>query len=297
MAMRKATMKEQVSAAISQAAPGDRALVTVASLTGPTPWLTGALGLIGQLLVKYYFITLTDQAVVFHRMHRFSQRPKEVAYAIPRAEAPMLISEVALNPLWSCFHLMLPGEPKPTRLNVHRLWRAELEQFLSAVGGPQGAPQQGYPQQAMPPQGYPQQGMPPQAMPPQGAPQYGYPQSPQQQHGQPVPQQPGPYGQPAQAPPPPAPYGQQGPPVPQEPWGVPEEYRTHTPQQQPAPHGQQGPPVPQEPWGVPEEYRTHTPQQQQPGPYGAPGAQPGPYGAPQQPGPYGAPQQGNPYGG
>ncbi|WP_432094477.1 hypothetical protein [Streptomyces sp. bgisy100] len=296
MAMRKATMKEQVSAAISQAAPGDRALVTVASLTGPTPWLTGALGLIGQLLVKYYFITLTDQAVVFHRMHRFSQRPKEVAYAIPRAEAPMLISEVALNPLWSCFHLMLPGEPKPTRLNVHRLWRAELEQFLSAVGGPQGAPQQamppqGYPQQAMPPQGFPQQGMqpqgtppqgtPPQGMPPQGAPQYGYPQSPQQQPGQPVPQQPGPYGQPAPAPAAPAPqapYGQQAPPVPQDPWGVPEEYRTHTPpQQQPGPYGAPG---------------------AQPGPYGAPGAQPGPYGAPQQqPGPYGAPQQGNPYGG
>ncbi|GAB2810878.1 hypothetical protein [Streptomyces daliensis] len=201
MAMRKATMKEQVSAAIAEAAPGDRALVTVTCLTGPTPWLTGALGLIGQLMVKYYFVTLTDQAVVLHRMHRFSQRPQEVSYVIPRDQAPATVSQVGLNPLWSSFHMALPGTTNPIRLNVHRMWRGELEQFLSAIGA---APQQqGYAPQAAPQQ----QGYAPQAAP-QAPPQYGgHPQPDprhllqgqgqgQAQYGNPAPQQQG-QGQPA----------------------------------------------------------------------------------------------------
>ncbi|MGP3999428.1 hypothetical protein [Streptomyces sp. 8N706] len=242
MAMRKATMKEQVTAAIAQAAPGDRALVTVASLTGPTPWLTGALGLIGQLLVKYYFITLTDQAVVLHRMHRLSQRPKEVAYAIPRAQFPMLIGDVQLNPLWSSFRLALPGEQAPTRFNVHRIWRGELQQLLAGAGAQQPGVQQ---------PGAPQQGMPPQGMP--HAPGY-----------QQIPPQPGPYGQQAPAapqqpgPPQPGPYGSPAPAQQPGPYGA--------PAQQPGPYG--APAQQPGPYGAPA---------QQPGPYGHP-QQGNPYG-------------------
>ncbi|MGI5351626.1 hypothetical protein ACQEU8_26110 [Streptomyces sp. CA-250714] len=179
MAFRKATMKKQVAEAIAQQAPGDRPLVSVATVAGPNPWLSvGFLGLIGQFLIKYYFITVTEQALLVQRMSRFSQRPKEIVHAIPRDQAPSLFGEIQLNPLWSFYHMSLPGEAKPVRINIHRMWRNELEELLAVVGGapgqqgaPQGyAPQQGYAPPAQPQQGYAQQ-------PPQGQP-YAQPQAP-----------------------------------------------------------------------------------------------------------------------
>ncbi|MFI8852289.1 hypothetical protein ACIGW3_19180 [Streptomyces sp. NPDC053499] len=235
MAFRKATMKKQVAEAIAQQAPGDRPLVSVGAVAGPTPWLSvGFLGLIGQFLIKYYFITVTEQALLVQRMSRFSQRPKEIVHAIPRDQARSVFGEIQLNPLWSFYYMALPGEAKPVRINVHRMWRNELEELLAVVGGapgaqgaPQGyAPQQGYAPASQPPQGYaaqPPQGQP---QPPQGQPQgqpyaqpqgqpYAQPQAPggyqQPQPGQPYgnpqapgapaapPQQPGPYyGNPGQ---------------------------------------------------------------------------------------------------
>lgn len=211
MAFRKATMKKQVAEAIAQQAPGDRPLVSVGAVAGPTPWLSvGILGLVGQFLIKYYFITVTEQALLFHKMSRFSQRPKEIVHAIPRDQARALFGEIQLNPLWSFSYMALPGESSQVRINVHRMWRNELEELLAVVNGaplPQGAPgAQGYapqPQQgyAPQPQGYaqpqPQQG-PPQNQPyaqPQGQP-YAQPQAPGGYQQQPAPQQhqqPGPY--------------------------------------------------------------------------------------------------------
>ncbi|KPC66335.1 hypothetical protein [Streptomyces chattanoogensis] len=266
MAMRKSTMKEQVSAAIAQQNPGDQALATFVSITGPTPWLMAALGFVGQMLVKYYFVTVTNQAIVLHRMHRLNQRPQEITHVIPRDQAQGAFTDVNLNPLWSSVKLALPGEAAPVRLNVHRLWRTELEQVLATVGGaPQQFPGQpgmapgqqpmGAPQQAVPQQGYaPQQ-------PPQGAPQPGYPQqAPQPGYQQAAPQQ--------------QPGYQQAPP--QQPQGAPQAqpgYQPQDPRQAPQP----GYPQPGQP------------QPGQPG-YGYPQAP----GQPQQPG---YPQQGNPYGG
>ncbi|MEU5836581.1 hypothetical protein ABZ820_23315 [Streptomyces diacarni] len=196
MAFRKATMKKQVAEVIAQQAPGDQPLVSVWAVAGPTPWLSvGFLGLIGQFLIKYYFITVTEQALLFHRMSRFSQRPKEIVHAIPREQAHTLFGEIQLNPLWSFYHMALPGEAKQVRINVHRMWRNELEQLLAIVNGaagPQGyaQPQQAYapPQQGYAPQ--PQQAAP--QAPPQGQPYaqpqqapggYQQPQAPQQQPG------------------------------------------------------------------------------------------------------------------
>ncbi|MCM2579034.1 hypothetical protein [Streptomyces meridianus] len=194
MAIRKATIKEHVAQAIAQANPGDRPHVTIATVTGPSPWLTNAMGLVGQLLVKFYFVTVTDQAVVLHRYNRFTQRPQEVAYAIPRDQAPQLMGDVQRNPLWSSFRFLLPGEMQPTRMNVHRIWRDEMDQVIGMItGAPHGMAPQG-----MSAPGVPQHGMPAQSMAPYGAPAPAPAFSQQQPHGTPAPaphpQQAPPYG-------------------------------------------------------------------------------------------------------
>ncbi|MEU6079337.1 hypothetical protein [Streptomyces sp. NPDC047108] len=253
MAIRKAKMKEQVAEAIAQAAPGDRLIVTIATVTGPSPWLMNALGLIGQLLVKFYFVTVTEQAVVFHTFNRFTQRPKELVYAIPRAQAQPLLGEVKRNPLWSSFMFALPNEQGPTRINVHRMWRNEMDELISLVtGAPYGAPVPPHAQGASAAQGFPQQ---PGAMAPgfhqQAAP--GFPQQPpagpagpQQPHTAPAPAAPAPqYGAPYGAPAPQhgAPYA---PPAPQQPYPPqPQQPQAYAPQQPPAHAYAQQPPQPQ----------------------------------------------------
>ncbi|MYS25118.1 hypothetical protein GA0115240_17462 [Streptomyces sp. DvalAA-14] len=135
MAIRKSTMQEQVAQAIAQINPGDTPIVTFHTVTGPSPWLMDNLGLLAQAFVKYYFVTVTEQAVVFHRAGRMTSRPKELVAAIPRQEAAGLVSDVRRKALWSSLRFQLPGEAKPTRLNVGRYWRAELDQWVSAVTG------------------------------------------------------------------------------------------------------------------------------------------------------------------
>jgi hypothetical protein len=90
---------------------------------------------VGQLFVKYYFITVTEQAVVFHAAGRVGQKPKDLVAAIPRAQAQGLVSDVRLNTVWSSFRFRFPDQEKPTRINVFRQWRAELEQLIPAITG------------------------------------------------------------------------------------------------------------------------------------------------------------------
>ena len=135
MAIRKSTMQEQVAAAIAQINPADRPIATIHTVTGPSPYFVNLFGVIAQAFVKYYFVTVTEQAVVFHKAGRMSARPKELVAAIPRAEAAALVSDVKRGALWSSLRFQLPGEPKPTRLNVARYWRAELDQWVPAVTG------------------------------------------------------------------------------------------------------------------------------------------------------------------
>lgn len=135
MPIRKSAMREQVAQAITQINPADPAIVTLHCITGPSPWLMSPLGSIGQLFVTYYFITVTDQAVIFHKAGRVSNRPKDLVAVIPRAEAQTLISDVRRNTLWSSFRFQLPGEPKPTRINIARSWRPEMDRLLAALTG------------------------------------------------------------------------------------------------------------------------------------------------------------------
>lgn len=135
MAIKKATMQQQVAQAIAQVNPADRPLVIIQAIAGPSVWLMSMLGLIGQAFLTYYFITVTEQAVVVHKASRWSNRPQEIAFAIPQAQATGLVGEINRNTLWSNFRMQLPGQPKPTRMNVHRIWRAEMDQLLHLLTG------------------------------------------------------------------------------------------------------------------------------------------------------------------
>ncbi|WAL74226.1 hypothetical protein OU787_23650 [Kitasatospora sp. YST-16] len=150
MAIRKSTMQEQVAAAIAAIEPNDRPVTTFHTVTGPSPWLTQQFGLIGQLFVKYYFVTLTHRVVVIHRASRVSNRPLDLLHVIPLDQARASISDVRRNTLWSSLRFQIPGEPQPTRLNIHRYWRTEMDAFTGGLlGGGPGVPGQ-YPQAQAP---------------------------------------------------------------------------------------------------------------------------------------------------
>src|SRR5437016_8999007 len=79
MAFRKATVKEQFGEVLSPVLePGERVRAGVLSQSGPTPWLTGAIGIVFMLMqgVRYYFIAATDRRVLFFRASLWSVRPR-----------------------------------------------------------------------------------------------------------------------------------------------------------------------------------------------------------------------------
>ncbi|MCX4747897.1 hypothetical protein OG455_20645 [Kitasatospora sp. NBC_01287] len=230
MAIRRAKQKAQVIEKLSQVAPpGETFIACVHVETGPSPWLNAVfdevplLGLIVALTRRFYFLTLTNSSVVVNVASRWTNRPGEVVGVYPRNAFP--VERVKRATIWSSMYLQLPGDSKPRRLNIHRYWRAEMDQLSAAfppgamadgslppaVAGqmlpPQGQP---YPQQGLPQgQPYPQQGLPQgQPYPQQGLPQ-GQPY-PQPAPGQPFPPQAAPPAQPfpQQAAPQPAPPAQ-----------------------------------------------------------------------------------------
>ncbi|MFE6056010.1 hypothetical protein ACFQ6N_35140 [Kitasatospora sp. NPDC056446] len=230
MAIRRAKQKAQVIEKLSQVAPpGDAFIACVHVETGPSPWLNAVfdeiplLGLIVALTRRFYFLTLTNHSVVVNTASRWTNRPGEVVAVFPRHALP--VSRVKRATVWSSMYLHLPNDPKPTRLNIHRYWRAELDQ-LSTVFPPGSIDPSSQPFE-LAPQGtaYPgqpgQQGQPVhpgQPFPPQQAypaqphvPQQAYPAPPAQPYppqGQPYPPQQGQPYPPQGAPvPPQAPYG------------------------------------------------------------------------------------------
>ncbi|MFE9372091.1 hypothetical protein ACFYM2_20290 [Streptomyces sp. NPDC006711] len=135
MAMKKSTIQRQVAEAIAQANPQDRPIVTIQAIAGPSVWLMSLFGIVGQAFLTYYFVTVTQQAVLLHRASRMSNRPQELVTAIPPHEAMRMITDVRRNTLWSSFRCQLPGQPKPVRMNVHRMWRKEMDQLLGMLTG------------------------------------------------------------------------------------------------------------------------------------------------------------------
>jgi hypothetical protein len=137
MAVRKETIKKQANEMAAQAVqPGDQIIGGVYAITGPSPWLTNQLGLLGQLFIDYYYVAVTRQQVIFVKMNRLSNRPKEISFTAPLQS--VRISDYDRNALWSSFRYNVPTAAKPLRLNVHRVWREELDAFVGAFGAPVG---------------------------------------------------------------------------------------------------------------------------------------------------------------
>jgi hypothetical protein len=104
--------------------------------TGPSPWLNAlfdeipAVGLIMALTRQQYFFTLTNTSVVVNSANRFTNRPGEIVAVFARAAFP--VSRYNRAAMWSKFYLQLPRSSKPSRINVHRYWRTELDQLAVA---------------------------------------------------------------------------------------------------------------------------------------------------------------------
>ncbi|MFH9347896.1 hypothetical protein [Kitasatospora sp. NPDC017646] len=216
MAFLRAKQKAQVIEKLSQVAPpGETFIACVHAESGPSPWLAAALGeipLVGLIIVltrRYYFLTLTNSHVVINSANRWNNRPGDVVAAFPRHAFP--VNRVKRASIWSSMYIQLPGNSSPTRLNIHRIWRAEMDQ-LSAAFPPGSIDPSSQPFDTPQGQGYPMPGQPMPGQPMPGQPMPGQPGIPQQQgfgapQGQPYPpQQPypaphaAPQGQPYPAP-------------------------------------------------------------------------------------------------
>jgi len=135
MAFRKATIEEQFDSAIAGVLePGEEVRAGVLTQAGPTPWLTGAIGIVLMLALgmRYYFVAVTDRRVIFFGASLMNVKPTKLGWADPIGTGTL--SDVdAGAALWSHFKYQRPGDAKATRFNVHRMWRDELQQVLSAA--------------------------------------------------------------------------------------------------------------------------------------------------------------------
>jgi hypothetical protein len=139
MAIRRKKQKQQVIAKLQQIAPpGETFLASVHCETGPSPWFNALfdevplLGLIVALTRKFYFFTVTSQHVVLNSANRFTNRPGDVLGSWPRDAFP--VTRIKRGRVWSSMYVEFAGAAKPTRINVHRYWRSELDTLLTAVG-------------------------------------------------------------------------------------------------------------------------------------------------------------------
>lgn len=135
MAFRKETIRKQANEMLAESLPPGETIVSgVYTNSGPSPWLMNELGLIGQFFVDYYYVAVTGQQVIFVRMNRVSNRPTRIEFALPVQS--VRISDFKRKALWSSFRYQRPDQAKPRRLNVHRIWRDELDALVKAVGVP-----------------------------------------------------------------------------------------------------------------------------------------------------------------
>jgi hypothetical protein len=161
MAVRRSTMRNQVVQNLSQVAPpGETFVACFHCETGPSPWFNvlfeqiPGLILVVQALRKYYFVTLTNTSIVVNKAGRLSNRPKEVVYSVHRSANPL--SGIKRGTVWSRAYFQFPNSPKPTRINFHRIWNADVDHFIAAF--PDAA--HGGPDQIRAPRQTPQSGQP-----------------------------------------------------------------------------------------------------------------------------------------
>ena len=118
MAVRKESIKKQANEMVAQALrPGEQIISGVYAITGPSPWLMNQLGLLGQFFIDYYYIAVTQQQVIFVKVNRLSNRPKEISFTAPIQS--VRISDYNRSSLWSSFRYSVPTAAKllPLRRN------------------------------------------------------------------------------------------------------------------------------------------------------------------------------------
>ncbi|MEV7211739.1 hypothetical protein AB0O31_01405 [Kitasatospora cineracea] len=126
----KLELKSAARQAVLRADPTEVPRSVLVAVSGPNQFLAGFLGPVGLLLVKTYFLTVTDRSVYVHRGPRTVNLPEELVHVIPRDRAAGLVAGVRLGRSWNALHLRFPGSAKPTRLNVSFHSRPELDDFL-----------------------------------------------------------------------------------------------------------------------------------------------------------------------
>jgi hypothetical protein len=144
MAIRRARQKQQVMEKLASVAPpGEQFIACVHTETGPSPWLNAlfdeipGVGLAVAMTRKFYFLTLTNTSVVVNTANRWTNRPGDVVASFPRHNFP--VTSYNRGAVWSKFYVQFPNGGKPTRLNVHRYWRNELDQIAAAFPAAAGA--------------------------------------------------------------------------------------------------------------------------------------------------------------
>lgn len=224
MPFTRSGMRQQVIQNLAAVAPpGEQFIACIHTETGPSPYLMGLfeevpfLAVIIEVMRKRYFVTMTNTSFIVNKATRMRSTVKEIVAVVPIGAAPLQNVKIGWW-MWNKAWFQFPGDPKPTKMYFHRIWKADVERMTEALqqmGFAQPAagqipgqfpgqapgqfpgqqPPQGYPQQQ--PQ-FPQQGQyqPPQPQgyaPPQAP--FGQPGNPQQQPGQYQPPQSGQYHQ------------------------------------------------------------------------------------------------------
>lgn len=222
MPITRSGMRQQVIQNLAAVAPpGEQFIACIHTETGPSPYLVDALARIPGVVIiveamrKRYFVTMTNSSFIVNRAGKLRNSVKEIVAVVPIGAAPLQNVKLGWW-MWNKTWFQFPGDPKPTKMYFHRIWKADVNRMLEVLQQmglsqapgqfpgqfpaqqPQPGfqqpgqyqPQPGFPQQQgqfqQPQQGYPQ----PQA--PFGQPQAPYGQPGYQQPGQP-PQQPGQY--------------------------------------------------------------------------------------------------------
>jgi hypothetical protein len=133
VAFKKNTIRQQFTEALAPVLePGEHVRAGAYAVSGPSPWLTGAIGIVLMLVLgmRYYYLAVTDRRVLFMRASLLSQRSKGLAFAYPVSSVSITGPTVAT--LWSNFRLQ-PPQGKPIRLNFHKIWRDEMQHVARAI--------------------------------------------------------------------------------------------------------------------------------------------------------------------
>ena len=126
---RKSDLKLEAKRAVLRTDPTEMPRTVLLAIDGYR-YLMLSLGLFGLLLIKTYYITVTDRSIYVHSGPRLKDRPQNLVHVIPRDQAGGLVTRVKRGRNWNALYLQFPGHAKPTRLNISFDSRDDLEDFV-----------------------------------------------------------------------------------------------------------------------------------------------------------------------